>query len=290
MAEAIAGTSFPTTQPGILRDRIQKLEAAPRKDDPEWIDDLAGAYLRLGEPNAIVKQLEQAVARFPTNYGVHANLGTAYHLLGNYAAAEKEIARDLELNPEAHFGLEKYHLALLQYLARGREYQLEHLYIDEWTPVFKMNAQFLSQYTDPATGLYSEVRAAHLPGDSEAPPYRSKWELASDPKFEEGILYMASLNDREPACFTMIGVACLAKRDFNLARAAFQKSLELGSTQAALLKERIKESDEMIANSRKPGPSWVWWPIGLATFGLAGWWVRRYIRRSAGKAHAPVSG
>ena len=110
MAEAIAGTSFPTTQPGILRERIQKLEAAPRTDDPKWINDLAGAYLRLGDPNAIVKQLEQAVARFPTNYGVHANLGTAYHLLGNYAAAEKEIARDLELNPEAHFGLEKFFL------------------------------------------------------------------------------------------------------------------------------------------------------------------------------------
>jgi tetratricopeptide (TPR) repeat protein len=95
-----------------------------------------GAYIRVGEPAEAVKLLEPARDRFPNDYGVRANLGTAYHLLGRYAEAEKEIAKDLEINPNAHFGLEKYHLALLQYLSRDRDYQSRHLYIDEWTGEF----------------------------------------------------------------------------------------------------------------------------------------------------------
>ena len=30
-------------------------------------------------------------ARFANDYGVHANLGTAYHLMGRYADASREI-------------------------------------------------------------------------------------------------------------------------------------------------------------------------------------------------------
>ena len=74
--------------------------------------------------------------KFDTNYGIHANLGTAYHLLGRYKEAEHEIARDLQINPDAHFGLEKYHLALLQYLSRDTNYQYRHVYVDEFTESF----------------------------------------------------------------------------------------------------------------------------------------------------------
>ncbi|MDB6124917.1 MAG: hypothetical protein JWQ71_3910, partial [Pedosphaera sp.] len=31
--------------------------------------------------------------------------------------------RDLKITPEAHFGLERYHLALLKYLDKDKEYQ-----------------------------------------------------------------------------------------------------------------------------------------------------------------------
>jgi Flp pilus assembly protein TadD len=99
--------------PAIRKD-IERLRGRPEPENVEWINNLAGAYLRVGEPAEAVKLLEPARERFPNDYGVRANLGTAYHLLGRYAEAEREIAKDLELNPNAHFGLEKYHLALLQ--------------------------------------------------------------------------------------------------------------------------------------------------------------------------------
>ena len=40
------------------------------------------------------------------------------------------------MNPDAHFGLEKYHLALLQYLIRDAKYQSRHVYVDEFTAHF----------------------------------------------------------------------------------------------------------------------------------------------------------
>src|SRR5882724_11338767 len=116
MAEVILGPAPKPVDPALLRTRIQALKSAPREDEPNWWNDLAGAHLRLGEASETVKLLEPVANKFANDYGVHANLGTAYHLLGRYKDAEREIARDLELNPEGHFGLEKYHLALQQYL------------------------------------------------------------------------------------------------------------------------------------------------------------------------------
>ena len=76
-----------------MRKRIQELRANRRESDAVWWNDLAGAHLRLGEAQEAVRLLEPVVKQFDTNYGIHANLGTAYHLLGRYKEAEREIAR-----------------------------------------------------------------------------------------------------------------------------------------------------------------------------------------------------
>ncbi len=120
LAEAILHPTVETPDLKELTNRIATLQAKPNTNDPAWWNDLAGAYLRLGKPAEAVKILEPVTNRFATNYGVHANLGTAYHLLGRYQDAEREIRRDTELDAEAHFGMEKYHLALLQYLSRSK--------------------------------------------------------------------------------------------------------------------------------------------------------------------------
>lgn len=136
MAKAILGRPPKPPDPVPLRKRIQNLKASPKENDPEWWNNLAGAYLRLGDTKTAIGLLESVTNRFPNDYGIHANLGTGYHLAGQYTAAEREIARDLEINPDAHFGLEKYHLALLQYLIRDPQYQKRHVYVDEWSKPF----------------------------------------------------------------------------------------------------------------------------------------------------------
>jgi Flp pilus assembly protein TadD len=267
LAQAVEGGQNQQFDIAALRAKIQKLEASPQ-DSAEWLNELAGSYLRTGEPRRAVALLEPALSRFATNYGIHANLGTAYHLLGDYKAAEREIALDLEINPQAHFGLERYHLALLQYLVRDLKYQEDHVYIDEWSQPFTGdNAMSMSHYVERSSGLFSQERARSTPSNDPPPGYMAKWDLAGDPKFEEGIIYMATLNARQPACFTMLGVACLARRDFNLASAAFQKALDLGSPQRKLLEQKIGECKEMISHSHPQTP---WIPILLLFLSFAG--------------------
>jgi tetratricopeptide (TPR) repeat protein len=126
MAETILESRPAVIDEKSLLTRIAKLKAEPRTNNVAWWNDLAGAYLRLGQAQKAADLLQPVLGQFPNDYGVRANLGTAYHLLGRYAEAERHIARDLELNPDGHFGLERYHLALLQYLARPADYQFRH--------------------------------------------------------------------------------------------------------------------------------------------------------------------
>ncbi len=90
LAQAILNPKIEKPDVKELNARIQKLNAEPKTNDPAWWNDLAGAYLRLGQPLAAVKILEPLTNRFAGDYGIHANLGTAYHLLGRYADAERE--------------------------------------------------------------------------------------------------------------------------------------------------------------------------------------------------------
>jgi hypothetical protein len=72
------------------------------------------------------------------------------------------------------------------------------------------------------------------------PSYRYRWDLARGPKFAEGVIYMASLNRAEPACWVMLGLASVDNSDLNLAAAAFRRAIDLGSPQAPILKRHLK--------------------------------------------------
>ena len=217
LAAVITGPPPAAPDPAPLEARIKSLKANPNEKSAAWWNDLAGAYLRLGKAADAIKLLEPVVARFPNDYGIHANLGTAYHLAGRYADAAREIARDLEINPEGHDGLERYHLALLQYLSRDANYQKTHVYVDEFTPAFFAEWNLL---------MLMETR-----------------DIKSHPKLKEGVIYMATLNPKQPACFVMLGIVSLQghgyDRNLNLAIAAFTKAIQLGSPQREVLTDRI---------------------------------------------------
>ena len=275
MAKVILASTNQPIVPVPLRNRIIKLMVDPHENDPAWWNELAGAHLRLGEAREAAEILKPLIIRFPADYGIHANLGTAYHLLGRYKEAEKEIARDLEINPDAHFGLEKYHLALLQYLIRDPEYQMRHVYVDEFTYEFLNQGESLYvreggavTNVEPVSTNQAEMdmdskefnqlikgrpRAeneslvedrlatllSEMAGHDRVPDYRVKWNLGQDPKLNEGVLYMATLNPNEPACFVMLGAVCLKNGDKNLAAAALEKAVALGSPQAGWLQYKI---------------------------------------------------
>jgi tetratricopeptide (TPR) repeat protein len=276
LASAILGEPPAPDDAQKLRARIAELEAHRDETNADWWNNLAGAHLRLNEPEEAVKILEPVEAKFPNDYGIHANLGTAYHLLGRYTEAEKEIARDLEINPDAHFGLEKYHLALLQYLMRDAIYQSLHVYVDELTAPFLANDRnwndfysddFFSQMAKlgdtnalaKAANDFNQSSTTNLDSESlaeisvwgEKPSYRKNWNLAENTNLEAGVVYMAQMNPKQPAVFEMLGVVAWRKRDYNLAVSAFEKAIALGSPKSDVLRGKIAGLNHHIANSGK---------------------------------------
>lgn len=280
LAEAILSSpSSPTDLPAIKK-RIEGLLANRQENEPAWWNELAGAHLRLGNATEAARILEPLLGRFGTNYGIRANLGTAYHLLGRYQDAERLISLNVLADPNAHFGLEKYHLALLQYLSRDSNYQRFHVYVDEFTDAFlsggimafpsprsfepnisaattaALRIELMNQLAGlRGTDRQSESNRRHLQqriAQTDAPPeYTASWDLAGDPKLEDGIIYMASLNPRQPACFVMLGMRALQKRDLNLTVKAFERAVQLGSPQSDLLESRIKSLTEHIRTAQR---------------------------------------
>ena len=314
LAEVILNTNRPPAKTAALLKRIAVLNASQRTNDVNWWNDLAGAHLRLGRAEEAVKLLGPVVERFADDYGMNANLGTAHHLAGNYVEAEKYIRRGIELNPKAHFGLERYHLALLQYLIRDEEYKRRHVFVEEWTLPFLLEkpeslsrvgadeapiltnspaasvpptnavSSFVSSSDDRRRSHMEEDLAGKAEGD-EPPEYRTRWNLATDTNFLQGVTYMAELNPNEPAVFVMAGIAAFSKRDFNLGVAAFERAIALNSPQADLLRWRIADAREFISKARRP-PTFRGMLTALIVLGLCVvggvvglYFVVRWIRR-----------
>jgi len=104
--------------PEYLRARIAAADAALAWS-PTAVDALdmkAIAQLRLGELEPAKKTMLARAAIEPEAYATHANLGTLLTFTGEFEASLKHIDAATKLEPEAHFGREKWHRALVVYL------------------------------------------------------------------------------------------------------------------------------------------------------------------------------
>lgn len=112
-----------------VKDRTAKLAAVKsgvlELDDEELArvyDDLAVAHDKLGEHDKAIEAIREKAERFPNTgqYETHANLGTFLVHSGRYEAGLAELNRAIEINPEAHFGREKYQILLVEYMLEKR--------------------------------------------------------------------------------------------------------------------------------------------------------------------------
>lgn len=97
-----------------IRDRTAKLAANP--DDLGLIDDIAAAHDKLGDHAAAIAAMEAILPRDPRRYETLANLGTFYLHAGDFTKGIEFIDRALEVNPDAHFGRERYQRWLAEYV------------------------------------------------------------------------------------------------------------------------------------------------------------------------------
>jgi tetratricopeptide (TPR) repeat protein len=80
------------------------------------LDAKALSLMHLGRlPEARAVMLARLAAA-PDAYPSHANLGTLFTFTGEYEKALEHIDRAMALEPKAHFGREKYHRKLVEYL------------------------------------------------------------------------------------------------------------------------------------------------------------------------------
>jgi tetratricopeptide (TPR) repeat protein len=100
------------------KDRERRLAATP--GDLALLDDLIVAQSKLDRHEDAIATARRALALAPRRYETLSNLGTVLLLAGHASDGLPYLKTALEVNPDAHFGREKYQVALVEYLlARG---------------------------------------------------------------------------------------------------------------------------------------------------------------------------
>lgn len=97
-----------------VKDRTTRLEKFP--DSLALYDDLAMAYDKTGDPQKAIAVMLQKDAKKKNQYETHANLGLFYMHSNNMQKGVEHVELALKINPNAHFGREKYQLYLGKYI------------------------------------------------------------------------------------------------------------------------------------------------------------------------------
>lgn len=82
-------------------------------------DDLAVSQHKLGDHEGAIATMKRKDAVKPGLYETFSNTGTFYIYTNNFAAALGQIEKALEINPNAHFGREKYQKWLIEWVMEG---------------------------------------------------------------------------------------------------------------------------------------------------------------------------
>ena len=102
-----------------IKDRLKRLETDPR--NVALLDDLAVAYDKTGRHDLAIETARMTEKIQPGRYETAANLGTFHFHAGKLGEGIPHIERALKINPNAHFGREKFQKALVEYVLKRRK-------------------------------------------------------------------------------------------------------------------------------------------------------------------------
>ncbi len=102
-----------------IEDRQRRLESDPA--NAALLDDLAAAYDKTGRHDKAIETAQKTERLRPGRYETAANLGTFYFHAGKLDEGIPHIDRALRINPDAHFGREKYQKLLVQYVIERKK-------------------------------------------------------------------------------------------------------------------------------------------------------------------------
>ncbi len=198
---------------------------------PGWTEGLDAkglSLMKLGKFDEAEAVMKQRLATDPSAYPGHANLGTLYTFTGDHRAALEHIDRAMEIEPEAHFGREKYHRSLVVFLQRVAE-----------DPEVATSENFL--------GI--TLRDAQRTNGSRA-TYRS---LGLDDDAFDALVSMITVYGAEEVAeiYLTLGEILAARGHRRLAYTAYRRAKELGHPRAKQLKRWMKKLDAIIEREFK---------------------------------------
>lgn len=82
-------------------------------DHEKW-SNIALYLMKLGKADSSVQILKRLALKYPTEYTIIANLGTAYELTNQLDSALKYISKGYEVYPRSHFKSEWIHIKILE--------------------------------------------------------------------------------------------------------------------------------------------------------------------------------
>jgi tetratricopeptide (TPR) repeat protein len=100
-------------------NRLNRLKSYP--NDPALLDDLAVAYDKTSQHEKAIETAIETEKLHPGRYETAANLATFYFHSGKLTEGIPHIDRALKINPDAHFGREKYQKLLVEYVLQQRK-------------------------------------------------------------------------------------------------------------------------------------------------------------------------
>ncbi|MDG2390975.1 MAG: hypothetical protein P8M30_16835 [Planctomycetaceae bacterium] len=117
-ALALITGGFLRHSPEFYEWRIEQKLAVIEKypDSLAPYDDLAVAYEKTGQTAKAIEVMEGMESRDPDRYETLANLGTFYIHNGDLERGVKYIDKAIAINPDAHFGRERYQKYVVEYV------------------------------------------------------------------------------------------------------------------------------------------------------------------------------
>lgn len=96
--------------------RKDELESSRSYNPNDWKtnSDYCVALLHVGETQKAIEILEDLIRKYPDEYNLNANLGTAYELSGNLEKAKFFMEKAIKINPASHHSSEWIHLKILE--------------------------------------------------------------------------------------------------------------------------------------------------------------------------------
>jgi len=119
--ELIAG-KFPRHSPAFYQWRIDDRQAKLDRGDDQasYYDDIAVAYDKLKQDDQAIEWMHKKAAKFndsiDNRYKTAANLGTFYLHSRQLDKGIEQLELAIKINPNAHFGRERYQLYLAKYI------------------------------------------------------------------------------------------------------------------------------------------------------------------------------